>query len=113
MPKKIYLDYQATTPVSKEILDAAQFHTTGSANMSLLAEILFVADYIERGRTVSNRKAIESLSFVNIKAAVFAVANQKLLFLIQSKKKVHPYLLDCYNFYLRYNDTNYLNSFKE
>ena len=34
-----------------EILDAIRLHTTGAAEMSLLAKVLYVADYIEPNRT--------------------------------------------------------------
>ena len=35
----------------QEILDAVRIHTTGSAEMSLLARIIYLADFIEPGRS--------------------------------------------------------------
>ena len=44
--KKYFPEY-----ATKEILNACRNHTLGSADMSLFEEIIFIADYIEDGRS--------------------------------------------------------------
>ena len=55
---------------NKDVLSAIFYHTTGKPNMSLLEQIVFVADYIEPGRTHSDKlpkyreMALEDLNLV-------------------------------------------------
>lgn len=58
----------------KEILSAIACHTTGKENMSLLEEILFIADYIEPDRDKAPDLAeIRSLAFQDLQLAVAKV----------------------------------------
>ena len=86
--------------VSTDSIDAARWHSTGKANMTLLAKILFVADYIEPGRSFENRELLYKLAFESLDGCVAEIAVSKLTQLIMKKVPIHPLLLDCYNSYI-------------
>lgn len=61
------LAYEKYGISNREILSAIYYHTTGRPNMSLLEQIIFVADYIEPGRTHSDKlPQYRQLAFDNI-----------------------------------------------
>jgi ribosome silencing factor RsfS/YbeB/iojap len=47
----------------EEILDAVRYHTTARAGMTLLDEIIYVADVVEDGRTFTDLKYYQDLAF--------------------------------------------------
>lgn len=84
----------------EEILNAISWHTTGRANMSLLEEIVFVADYIE-----PNRKRFEGMNlareaaFRDIHEAVRYISKQTLLHLKQKDISIDKKTEETYRFY--------------
>jgi predicted HD superfamily hydrolase involved in NAD metabolism len=50
----------------EEILDAVRYHTTARAGMTLLDEIIYVADVVEDGRTYPDLKYYQDLAFSDI-----------------------------------------------
>lgn len=84
-----------------DVLKAVQFHTTGQENMSLLSEILFVADYIEPGRMMPDVSYIHELAFQDLKKAVYAVSFTVFLSLLNRGLPIHPYTMACHNDYVK------------
>jgi len=84
-----------------EVLNAIRWHTTGNQEMSLLSEILFVADYIEPGRDMLEVAYIRSLAFKNLQEAVYAISLIALKTLVDRGFLIHPNTLLGYNFYLK------------
>jgi len=51
------------------VLDAIRHHTVGKANMSLLAKVVFVADYAEPGRRYAEAGMVREVASTDIDAA--------------------------------------------
>lgn len=85
-----------------ELIDSIIYHTTGTANMSLLSEILFVADFVEPGRKSSISKELYPVAFENLKKAIALITQFTIEKLISRNLKIHPFTVDCYNYYLSY-----------
>lgn len=72
----------------EEILSAITCHTTGKPAMTDLEMLLFVADYIEPGRSkAANLTIIRKEAFKNIKYSVYLILRDTLEYL---KKKGNP-----------------------
>lgn len=81
----------------EDVLNAIRFHTYGRRDMSTLEKIVFIADYIEAGRSfegveIARAKAQEDLD----EALLFSVAHS-MAFLMKMGAVVHPNSLDVYN----------------
>jgi len=85
--------------IPEDIIQSAQWHTTGKENMTLLEKIVFVADFIEPERLYSERSTVESLAYESLDKAVGYIAWFKLNYLVTSREPIYLKLLDCYNFY--------------
>lgn len=82
-----------------DVFDAARFHSTGSKNMTVLAKIVFVADYIEPERSYIQDNTLFDLAVKNLDNIVLEVSRLKLIYLLNNKQKIHHYLFECYDFY--------------
>ncbi|BCA85611.1 HD domain-containing protein [Enterococcus saigonensis] len=81
----------------KEILDAIALHTTGAAEMSLLAKIIYVADFIEPGRDFPGVKEAREIALINLDDAVAYETKHTLAYLIEQSKPVYPKTIETYN----------------
>lgn len=73
----------------EEILSAIACHTTGKPNMSLLDEILYVADYIEPGRDQApNLAEHRKLAFLDLDEACLAIMESILAYLKGQEKPI-------------------------
>lgn len=86
-----------------EIFSAIQKHTTGSADMSLLEKILYVADYVEENRHFPGVEEARKLAFENLEAAVSFETQHTLNFLIEKAAPIYPKSLETYNYYVAKN----------
>ncbi len=84
---------------SKHISEAVKFHTTGNQAMPLVAKIIYVADFIEPGRTHQKREEIEKISQFNLDEAVAWVTYFSIKKLQHKNRQIHPYTKDCWDFY--------------
>lgn len=83
-----------------EIIAAIEYHTTGRPRMSLLEEIVFVADYIEPLRyKISNMDEIRALAFKDIKAAICTITENTLKYLEDNSRPVDPLTKETHNYY--------------
>lgn len=73
-----------------EILEAVRMHTTGVAGMSLLARIVYLADYIEPGRTCPGVKDIREIAFSDLDRAFLGAVNLTIKYVLEREKIVHP-----------------------
>ncbi|MCY9806951.1 bis(5'-nucleosyl)-tetraphosphatase (symmetrical) YqeK [Lentilactobacillus senioris] len=80
-----------------DILKAVEYHTVGHQYMSKLAQIVYMADYIEPGRdfpgVIKARKATE----ISLAAGVSCQTQQTLSYLIENKLPVYPQTIITYN----------------
>jgi len=77
--------------LSDEIVTAVANHTVGSSDMSDLDKVVYVADMIEPGRAYPGVEALRELALTAPLAELFAAAyQQSILYLIGSRKRIHP-----------------------
>ncbi len=89
----------------KEILSAIACHTTGKPAMSLLDKIVFLADYIEPGRSKApNLAEIRSLAFMDLHRALIRVLADTLEYLYASGQPVDPMTREVLDYYLTEDD---------
>ncbi len=71
-----------------EILNAVRYHTTGRASMGLLEKIIFVADFIEAGRTFDGVDEIRAIAESDLDRAVFESLNSSISYLRKKNEYV-------------------------
>lgn len=81
----------------EEILTAIALHTTGAAEMSLLAKIIYVADFIEPGRDFPGVKKAREIALINLDEAVAYETKHTLTYLIEQNKPIYPKTIETYN----------------
>lgn len=81
----------------EDILNAIRFHTTGAAYMTKLAQIVYMADYIEPGRDFPGVKKARKLTKESLGAGVAYQTKHTLLYLIENNAPVHPQTLATFN----------------
>lgn len=83
-----------------EILSAIEFHTTGRAAMSLLEEIIYIADYIEPMRSkAANLPEVRRLAFEDLDRAVYVTMRDTLRYLEKEKSCLDNQTVVAYNYY--------------
>lgn len=80
-----------------EVFNSIYYHTTGRANMTLVELIIFVADYIEPGRSFPGVEEVRELAQVDIKQAAQKALQNTLIFLISKNATIHPDTVAAYN----------------
>ena len=83
-----------------DILMGAKWHTTGKSDMSTLDKIVYISDYLEPGRDIDNRLEIINIARDDLDLAVCIIAIRSMKYLINQNKRIHPFSLDCYNYYI-------------
>ena len=81
----------------EEILNAIRNHTTGAPEMSVLEQIIYVADYIEENRVFPGVEEARKLAANHLSDAVAYETEHTLVYLIESNKLVYPKAIDTYN----------------
>ncbi|MGP6138887.1 MULTISPECIES: bis(5'-nucleosyl)-tetraphosphatase (symmetrical) YqeK [unclassified Jeotgalibaca] len=80
-----------------EVLEAIYQHTIGGVEMSLVGKVLFIADYIEEGRTFPGVERARELAETNLDAAALYKIKQTLIHLVNQEKLIYPGTLTVYN----------------
>lgn len=73
-----------------QILDAISYHTLGRENMNMLEKIVFIADYIEPGRSFPGVNKARKLAFENIDEAMLFSLDKTITFVIARGSLIHP-----------------------
>ncbi|HOJ50207.1 MAG TPA: bis(5'-nucleosyl)-tetraphosphatase (symmetrical) YqeK [Spirochaetota bacterium] len=85
----------------QEIIESIKYHTLGKENMGLISLIVYISDFVEPNKKVSNKiKEIivkEAMSGYIYRAA-FMVCVEKIKYVISEMKYMHPDTLFFYNF---------------
>lgn len=80
----------------EDILNAICWHTTGHSKMSKLELIIFIADYIEPGRTKANRlKQIRKMAFTDLEECAYMILFDTVKYL---KSKGNDFVIDSNTF---------------
>lgn len=79
------------------ILNAIEYHTIGRANMSTLEKIIYLADYIEEGRSFPGVEKLRKLARENLDDALLLAFNNSIQYIIQQEKLIHPNTIQARN----------------
>ena len=82
---------------NEEILDAIREHTTGAAYMTPLAQVLYMADYIEPGRDFPGLEKARQFTETNLGLGVAFQTQATLTYLAENGKPIYPKTLETYN----------------
>ncbi|UTR09326.1 bis(5'-nucleosyl)-tetraphosphatase (symmetrical) YqeK [Evansella sp. LMS18] len=83
----------------EDILSAVRYHTTGRAAMKELEKIIFLADYIEPGRSFPGIEEVRETAKVSLDEACLLSLKNTIGFLVKKKKPVYPDTFEAYNYY--------------
>ncbi|MGI6010342.1 MAG: bis(5'-nucleosyl)-tetraphosphatase (symmetrical) YqeK [Ruminococcus sp.] len=84
----------------REILDAITWHTTGKAAMTELDKIIYIADYIEPGRTKAPRlDQVREKSFYDLDEAMYMILSDTLQYLKNGGKEIDPATESAFAYY--------------
>lgn len=84
-----------------EILDAISHHTVGGPNMSKLAKIIYLADFIEPGRVYPGVDALRKIAEIDLNQAILAAYDHTLKYIIERHGLIHPATVEGRNEILR------------
>jgi predicted HD superfamily hydrolase involved in NAD metabolism len=79
------------------ILRSIELHTTGGPSMGLLDRVLFVADYIEPGRTMRGVKTARRIAFRNLEEAMIYILKSVFRYLLAEDRLIIGDTLYAYN----------------
>jgi len=86
----------------EEVLSAIRWHTTGKPEMNLLEKIVYIADYIEPGRTgLPYLDEIRRMAFRDIDETMVIVLKSCLEYLDSKNSPVDPVTKETYDYYVR------------
>ncbi|WP_070120735.1 bis(5'-nucleosyl)-tetraphosphatase (symmetrical) YqeK [Bacillus marinisedimentorum] len=80
-----------------DILSAIRWHTTGKAGMTALDKVIFLADYIEPGRSFPGVNEVRSLAEQSLDDAVILALKNTIQFIMSKGQPVFPDTVDAYN----------------
>ena len=72
------------------VLNAIARHTLGGTALSLLDKIIYLADGLEEGRSYKGVAELRQLALQDIDAALLAVYDQTLRYMIKREEAIHP-----------------------
>lgn len=90
---------------SHEILSAIRWHTTGKPAMTFLEKAIFLADYMEPGRTQPTTPKLDvlrTLAFHNIDLTIYHVLENMIRYLNGNKSEIDSASVDARNYYNQY-----------
>lgn len=94
------LAYEKYGIKDKEILDAIKYHTTGKPDMSLIEKIIFVSDFIEPGRTHSEKLPMyRMIAMADINLVCMNILKDTLDYLESLNEEIDPLTKETYIFY--------------
>lgn len=81
----------------EDILNAVRYHTTGNRYMTELAQIIYMADYIEPARDFDGVEKARLLTSQSLELAVAYQTKHTLLYLLENNQRIYPKTIDTYN----------------
>lgn len=85
--------------IDREILDAVYYHVLGRANMTLLEQVILVADYTSADRDFHNARAVRALLPAQRLEAIFQILKRVTECNLNRGKFLLPQAVESYNFY--------------
>ncbi|WP_017755858.1 bis(5'-nucleosyl)-tetraphosphatase (symmetrical) YqeK [Calidifontibacillus oryziterrae] len=96
-PVGAYLVKTEVGITDEEVLQAIRYHTTGNKQMNTLDKIIFLADYIEPGRSFPGVEAVRNIAEQSLNAAVVTALKNTIKFLLDKSELIYPDTLETYN----------------
>lgn len=87
----------------EDILNAIRHHTTGAPVMTKLEQVIYMADYIEPGRTFDEVVRARELTAKSLTLGVAYQTEQTLLYLVKRDLPVYPMTIMTYNAWVPQN----------
>lgn len=84
----------------EEVLRAVASHTTGGPAMTLLEQIIYVADYIEPGRDFPGVDELREATWRDLDRGTLQAFEHTLYYLLDRKMFIHPATVEGRNFLL-------------
>jgi len=84
----------------RDILNAVRFHTVGRANMSLLEEIIYIADMISDDRDYKGVGRMRRLAYENLQEAMLEAIRDSAAAILKKGVMLPEYSIAAYNYYL-------------
>src|SRR5699024_8807403 len=84
-----------------DVLKAIYYHTTGRAQMSLVEQVVFLADYIEPSRSHSGVDEVRTLAKTNLTRAVQRVLQLTIIYLVSKNVTLYPDTFFAYNYFTK------------
>ena len=95
-----YLALKKYDIVDQDILNSIKSHTTGRPEMTLLEKIIYIADYMEPGRTeLPNMAEVRTLAFKNIDDCLYRILEDSLVYLKSRDLPIDIMSEKSYNYY--------------
>jgi predicted HD superfamily hydrolase involved in NAD metabolism len=85
------------SPDDTEVLDAIRYHSTGTADMTKTAKIVFLADLIEPGRDFEGVEEIRGASFQDLDRGMLLSYDNTIRYLLEDGLLIHPDAIAGYN----------------
>jgi len=108
-PYGAYLAKEIYQINQEDILISIRNHTLGRPAMSLLEQIVFLADYLETERTQPTEPhldVIRKIAFENLDDATYLVCRNTLRYFEETKTETDPTIEKVYQFYKERSSTN-------
>ncbi|HAJ69779.1 MAG: bis(5'-nucleosyl)-tetraphosphatase (symmetrical) YqeK [Alkalibacterium sp.] len=87
----------------EEVLEAIKVHTIGGPMMGRIAQVIYIADYIEPKRSQKGVEKARELADLDLEKAVTYITGQTLKYLVKNKKKIYPKAVETYNTWVAKN----------
>lgn len=83
---------------NKEILGAIKYHTTGRKNMSVLEKIIYLADFIEPGRSYPGVDKLRKMAFENLDDAMIQALTNTIRYISGIGGLIHERTVSARNY---------------
>ncbi|KAB3537407.1 HD domain-containing protein [Alkaliphilus pronyensis] len=87
-----------------DILNAVEYHTTGRRGMTRLEKIIYLADFIEVGRSYPGVDELRVIAEEDLDKAVLKALNNTIIYVLDINQILHPNTIDARNQILIGND---------
>ncbi|WP_110926945.1 bis(5'-nucleosyl)-tetraphosphatase (symmetrical) YqeK [Bacillus massiliglaciei] len=96
-PAGAYLVEKEAGITDPEVLDAIRYHTSGRIGMTLLDKVIYVADYIEPGRSFPGVDEVRETAKHNLDHALIQALRNTIVFLMTRNQTIYPDTFQTYN----------------
>ena len=83
----------------EDILDAVVYHTIGRPEMNDMTKVIFLADYIEEGRTHKEAEMVRNIAYRNLNQAIIEMIECSLKYLNNKGYPIYYKTLETYKYY--------------